>query len=386
MSRPSEVAVIGGGPVGLLLARLLHLGGARVTVFERRPTPCAHSAAIGITPPSLRILRRAGLLEDFLSAGVKVEECFVHGRRGPLGTVSFRQIPDEHRFVLSLPQADTVAILRRSLPERSVVDGCEVTGVRQEADGCTVMTSRGERRFDWAAGCDGFRGSTRSFAGIPAAVRSYGCHFVMADFVDRSGLGAEAHLFFRPEGSVESFPLPGGLRRWVVQTSTHLAEPPADTVVRLTRERTGFALSESDQSQLSPFTPHRYHCPRYRAGRVVLCGDAAHGMSPIGGQGMNTGFADAEFLARALLDPRPEALLPAYERIRRRAVRTAMFRAEWGMALGTLRGRLGAAARDLILGGLLSRWPFASRMGAFYAMLTIPCATLEQVPEEALRS
>jgi hypothetical protein len=63
-----------------------------------------------------------------------------------------------------------------------------------------------------------------------------------------------------------------------------------------------------------------------------------------------------------------------------------MFRAEWGMALGTLRGRVGAAARDFILGGLLSRWPFASRMGAFYAMLTIPYATLDHVSEEALRS
>ncbi|MFZ9344694.1 MAG: FAD-dependent oxidoreductase [Opitutales bacterium] len=386
MTRPPEVAIVGGGPVGLLLARLLVLGGARVTVFERRASPCSHSAAIGITPPSLRILRKAGLLEDFLAAGVRVRECFVHGRRGRIGTVSFRHIPDEHRFVLSLPQADTVALLRRSLPKGVLVDGCEVTGVRQVRDGCMVSTPQGERAFDWVAGCDGFRGPTRTFAGIPAQVRPYGCHFVMADFVDRTELGDEAHLFFRPEGSVESFPLPGGLRRWVVQTADHLSEPPSDTVVRLTRERTGFALSEADQSQLSPFTPHRYHCPRYREGRIVLCGDAAHGMSPIGGQGMNSGFADAEFLARALLDAEPAAILPAYERCRRRAVRTAMFRAEWGMALGTLRGRVGAAARDFILGGLLSRWPFASRMGAFYAMLTIPYATLDHVSEEALRS
>ena len=386
MRRPPAIAIVGAGPVGLLLARLLILGGARVTVFERRERPCSHSAAIGITPPSLRIFRKAGLLDDFLKAGVPVRECHVHGRRGRLGRVSFREIPDEHRFVLSLPQADTVALLRSSLPEGTVLDRCEVTGVESRKDGCLVRTARGEHVFDWVAGCDGFRGPTRSFAGIPASVRPYGCHFVMADFIDRSGLGSEAHLFFRPEGSVESFPLPGGLRRWVVQTAEHLSAPPADTVVRLTRERTGFLLQESDQSDLSPFTPHRYHCSRYREGRIVLCGDAAHGMSPIGGQGMNTGFADAEFLARALLDSDPESVLPAYERCRRRAVRAAMFRAEWGMALGTLRGRAGAAARDFILGGLLTRWPFASRMGSFYAMLTIPYATLDQVPEAALRS
>jgi 2-polyprenyl-6-methoxyphenol hydroxylase-like FAD-dependent oxidoreductase len=135
----------------------------------------------------------------------------------------------------------------------------------------------------------------------------------------------------------------------------------------------------------SVFTPRRFNCDRYYDGRVILCGDAAHGMSPIGGQGMNTGFADAEFLAEVLAKPDPLALLPAYNRFRRQAAKTAIFRAEWGMWLGTWRGQLRSVLRDVILKFLLCQGPVARRMGPFYAMLTIPFNTLARVPQASLR-
>jgi 2-polyprenyl-6-methoxyphenol hydroxylase-like FAD-dependent oxidoreductase len=108
-------------------------------------------------------------------------------------------------------------------------------------------------------------------------------------------------------------------------------------------------------------------------------------MSPIGGQGMNTGFADAEFLAGILpaIIRRGEVsgpLLDAYQHFRRKAARTAIFRAEWGMWLGTWRGRLRSRLRDFVIRDILCRWPVAPRMGPHYAMLTIPFNTLERVP------
>lgn len=385
MSERVDVAIAGAGPVGLLLGCLLRARGLTVAVLERRAEPARHSAAIGITPPSLRILRSIGADREMIEAGVKVRDCFLHGRVGPAGKVSFRDIPDDHPYILSLPQSETAAMLRRRLGEENVRPGWEVTDVVQDGTGVAVRGARGEVRARFAVGCDGARSRVRESLGIRAPGRRYGCHFVMADFVDRSGLGDEAHLFFKPEGSVESFPLPGGLRRWVVQTEARFGTPPPGIVPELTLRRTGFRLDPADQLNAHAFTPRRFNCERYHQGRVALCGDAAHGMSPAGGQGMNTGFADAEFLAGVLASPDPIALLPEYTRYRRRAASAAIFRAGWGMSLGTWTGLPLSVLRDGILRHVICRGPVARRMGSFYAMLTIPFNTLAAVPLPALR-
>ena len=100
---------------------------------------------------------------------------------------------------------------------------------------------------------------------------------------------------------------------------------------------------------------------------------------------MDPGLADAGSLAEVLAKADPLALLPAYNRFRRKAAKTAIFRAEWGMWLGTWRGNARSALRDVILKLLLCQGPVARRMGPFYAMLTIPFNTLARVPQASLR-
>ena len=380
-----DVIIVGGGPVGLLLACLLKQQGLRLRVLERRAEPIGHSAAIGITPPSLQILDKLGLAAEFIAGGVKVRDCFVHGQSGKLGCVSFREIPDVNRFVLSLPQVTTIAILQRHLGQEHLESGCEVSDLRQFEDHCCVQAGERVLTARFVIACDGSRSRLRELIGMRAPGRVYDCHFVMGDFLDRTGLGDEAHLFFTAAGSVESFPLPGGQRRWVVQTDVRLDHPPPGLVSELTRQRTGMEVSVSDQVNESVFTPRRFNSDRYYKGRIILCGDAAHGMSPIGGQGMNTGFADAEFLAAILCQDEPMKLLPAYNRFRRKAAKTATFRAEWGMWLGTWRGKVLSMVRDVILKFLLCQGPFARHMGSFYAMLTIPFNTLQRVPAGSLQ-
>jgi 2-polyprenyl-6-methoxyphenol hydroxylase-like FAD-dependent oxidoreductase len=118
---------------------------------------------------------------------------------------------------------------------------------------------------------------------------------------------------------------------------------------------------------------------------VILCGDAAHLMSPIGGQGMNTGWADAEFVAEMLhMIERhgacPARLLRAYDRCRRRAAATARRRAAAGMWLGTRTGVVRSLLRDLFMRHLLFRGPLSAHVGPYFAMLTIPYNTVERAP------
>ena len=109
-----------------------------------------------------------------------------------------------------------------------------------------------------------------------------------------------------------------GLRRWIVQTPEFMQPAPPGFISEIVKRRTGIILPPDDQTNESAFTPRRFDCTRYHQGRVVLCGDAAHGMSPIGGQGMNTGFADAEFLAEILpaIVQRARSLRAAARRLR----------------------------------------------------------------------
>ena len=383
--------------MGCLVACLLGAGGIRVRLLEKRRTLPAHSMAIGITPPSLRILSRLGLEEKYTAEGVEVRDCFIHGESGNLGRVSFREIPDERRFILSLQQANTIAILREALRDHPSVTldlGVEVTEVLQHEGRATVRVRHDSGEASdvsakYVIACDGARSAVRDMIGEKPRIREYDRHFVMGDFADASGLGAEAHLYFKADGSVESFPLPDGQRRWIVQRDSPVSDAPAGFVSEVVERRTGIKLPASEQINISTFTPRRFNCANYVHGRVILCGDSAHGMSPVGGQGMNTGFADAELLAEVLTaimsrSADPEILRSVYQRYRRVAAQSAISRADWSMWLGTWRGRWASALRDFIIRHLMCRGLLARHMGPLYAMLTIPYNTKERVPLASL--
>ena len=383
-----DVAIVGAGPVGLLLAGLLGQRGFRVLIVDKRIDSPSHSQAIGITPPSLEILAQLGLDAEFIRWGVPIRDCHVHGQSGYLGCASFREIPGAYRYILSLPQQVNVRLLEEKLadyPQVTLRRGLEITAVDQAPDQVTLRGADFESTAKWVIGCDGHRSRVRDLLKMRFKSGQYPCHFIMGDFMDRSDLKDEAHLYFTAHGAVESFPLPEGKRRWIVQTPEAMPEAPAGYISAAIRERTGRDLPTEDQLNQSWFTPRWMECEQYHDGRVILCGDAAHLMSPIGGQGMNTGWADAEFIAEMLdaIEHRQQAatpLLEAYSRCRSRAARSATFRAACGMWLGTRTGPIQSWIRDGFMRHGLFKGPLAQRLGPHFAMLTIPYNTLKRVP------
>jgi 2-polyprenyl-6-methoxyphenol hydroxylase-like FAD-dependent oxidoreductase len=309
--------------------------------------------AIGITPPSLEILKPLGLDRVFREAGVPVRHAEVFESKTQVGRLDFAGIASDYPFFLSLPQARTVEILRTNLarfPSVMLRDGFEFSGLREDGSRvcATFRESSGARVVElksaFLVGADGHRSAVRMAAGLAVREKPYPQRFIMADFADESGLGSEARLFFAADASVESFPLPGGQRRWIVQVTDETGLAPIDYLIANVRGRTGYELSGHPARFVSTFGAKRMVVESYHAGLVLLAGDAAHVMSSIGGQGMNTGFADAEMLAEILptVLERPDRMarcFAAYDRIRRRSFEVAAARAERGMRLGTMRGR-----------------------------------------------
>jgi 2-polyprenyl-6-methoxyphenol hydroxylase-like FAD-dependent oxidoreductase len=390
----ADVLLAGGGPVGLLAAILLAGRGMRVAVAERRAGPPDQSMAIGITPPSLEILRTAGLDADFVSAGVRVQAAEVYEAGDSLGRMSFAGLSSDYGFILSLPQSVSVEILLRAargragieiLPETEFLDATQtdqtvIARLRPVAGG-----DLREIRCRFLAGCDGARSAVRRLVGGAVAEKRYAQRFVMADFEDRSGLGDDAHLFFSATESVESFPLPGGRRRWIVLIPGQSPAAAAEHLVARVRALTGHDLSAHAPLFVSPFGARWLLARSYFRGRIALAGDAAHLMSSIGGQGMNTGFADAELLALVLerVAARPDLLhaeLARYQRVRQHAFRVAARRAETWMWFGTHRGALASHLRRGLVRRLLRSRTFAPRLGPSFAMLTVPYSNAARHP------
>ncbi len=380
----ADVCIAGAGPVGSFLACLLGAAGVRTRVAERRTAPPARSMAIGIMPPTLRRFAALGLASPLVAAGCGVERAVVHDGRRALGDLGFASLPPPYPFVLALPQGELVRTLwARMDAVATFAPGTAVEGFAADADGVEVRLRSAREpagralRCRFLVLCDGVHGRLSAELGLDTPPRPYRPTFVMGDAKDGTGWGAEAHLFFTPEGSIESFPLPDGLRRWVALTRSGDPADTAEALCARVSRLAGVPLRTEDLVDASRFTPAYRLARSFAAGRVALCGDAAHTMSPIGGQGMNTGLMDAWHLAGTLVrlvrtGDDPAGPLRRYGQVRRRAFRRAARRAAIGMWVGTRTGTAVSAVRARVVRGLLQRRAMQPRLARFFSMTSIP--------------
>lgn len=322
----TDVAVIGAGPTGLMLAGELAMRGVRVQVLERRAQEPNITRAFAMHARTLELLDARGLADEILARGFRV------GAVAPIpgATVSLAdELQTRYPFILMVPQSGTERVLaahveRLGVPIRR---GDGLVGLEQDGDGVSLtLAGGGSLRARYVVGCDGAHSAVRRLLGVDFVGKQYQTHIMLADVKLTRPPAEQMFARTNADGVVLVLPFGDGWYRAIAWDRRHehepLTEPVTATQIRDAIGRIAgedFGLGEMRWS--SRFLSERRQARRYRVGRVLLAGDAAHVHSPIGGQGMNTGIGDAVNLGwklaavtNGVLDGRAgDSLLDSYE-------------------------------------------------------------------------
>ena len=327
LPRTADVLIVGAGPVGLTLAASLQARGVDVVLVDRAAEVARTSRAAVIHARTLEVLHTIDVSDELVRRGVIVPRFTVRDRDRALLTIDFDGLPTPHPYTLMLPQDVTEDVLTARLAELGgqVHRPYELAHLEQDGDGVTATMAGGETvRASYVVGADGMHSAVRDQAGIGFAGDAYGQSFVLADVhLDWEFDDSEVMLYFAPAGLLVVAPLPGGRHRIVATADVAPEHPDRDHIQALLDERGPQRRPAlvKDVVWSSRFRVHHRLADRYREGRVLLAGDAAHVHSPAGGQGMNTGVQDAVALAARLAavleDGADERALDGYEAQRR---------------------------------------------------------------------
>jgi 2-polyprenyl-6-methoxyphenol hydroxylase-like FAD-dependent oxidoreductase len=322
----TDVLVIGAGPSGLTLAASLVNKGVATTVVDAQAAGANTSRAAVVNARTLEVLDDLDVSRRLVKEGVQAPRFTIRDGRRLLIPVDFSVLPTEYAYSLMVPQATTERLLLDRLTELggTVIRPKTLASVRQDANGATATFDDGDViTARYVIGADGIHSTVREQAGIGFEGGVYQESFTLADV----RLGGEVPtdeviLFWAKAGLTVVAPLPGDIFRIVAPVPDAPEEPSAEFIQQLLDER-GLGAGRmvvTDVIWGSRFRIHHRVADTYRAGRLLLAGDAAHVHSPAGGQGMNLGIQDGVALADALaavLGGAPESVLDDYSAARR---------------------------------------------------------------------
>jgi 2-polyprenyl-6-methoxyphenol hydroxylase-like FAD-dependent oxidoreductase len=388
----ADAIIVGAGPTGLMLARELGLAGVRVVVLERLPEPSETPKAGGLSGQILELLRYRGLLERFEAASTGPRPA----PRFPWGGmhVDFTQLADPPMQAMPLPQPRLERMLAELAGElgAEIHRGQEVVGLSQ--DEATVSAEvRGPKGRDrvtarYLVGCDGASSRVRDLAGIPFPGITYPEVQRLAQVtvpesvtllengdIDVDGVGRIHFGFTRTERGEFALGSTNPALMGLFTSEEETAEYDDDEPMTLTELRDSIRrvldvdLPLGEPTRLTRFTFHARQAERYRDGRILLAGDAAH-LFPSPGAALTADMLDsvnlAWKLAAAIHGWAPAGLLDTYHDERHLAAERTLLHTRAQVAIRRGHDPAAEALRELFQELLVDEQPLR-RIGALMA-------------------
>ena len=333
-----DVVIIGGGPVGGLLAAVLAGAGIAVAVVEAASPAVLGEAdsdarAIAISYTSQKVLAAAGAWDSMAAESGSILEIRVTDAASPLFLHYDHLEIGDHPLGWIVPNpAIRRGVLARltASPDARLLAPARVGRLEHRAGGVEVELEDGRLiTAALAVAADGRASPTREAAGIAVNRRAYGESAIVCTMTHERPHHGIAHERFLPAGPFAILPLAGN-RSGIVWTELHaraaaICNQDDDRFRVELRQRVGGFLGEIGLDGRRFHHPLALHMAETMiAPRLALVGDAAHGMHPIAGQGMNMGIRDVAALAEVIvdarrlgLDPGTPQVLERYQRWRR---------------------------------------------------------------------
>ena len=383
------VVIAGAGPIGLAAAIDLAQAGQRVLLLDDDDRLSTGSRAICFSKRTLEIADRLGVGQRLVDKGVTWNTGKVFLRDDLL--YSFDLLPEagHHRpAFINLQQYYVEGFLldrAHELPNIEIRWKNKVTAVTRHDDGVSlgITTPDGDYKLDcdWLIAADGSRSAIRAAMGLESKGQAFNDRFLIADVKMQADFPAERWFWFdpafHPKQSVLLHQQPDNVWRIDFQLGWQ-ADPVTERQPERVIPRVRALLGNDAKFELEWVSVYTFVCQRmekFRHGRVLFAGDSAHGVSPFGARGANSGVQDADNLVwklKLVLDGlAPPTLLDSYDQERVAAADENILNSTRSTDFITPKTDVSRAFRDATL-ELARDCPFARRL-VNSGRLSLPC-------------
>lgn len=354
----TRVLIVGAGPTGLTLAAELRRRSVDCVLIDALDAPLSWDRATIVHPRTMELLSTLGVSDELFETGVHQRFIDIYSDGEHLGHMDLAETDSPFGFNVNVSEEVTERALSRHLHANggTVRYGHRLTGLELAEDRVLARISHAGEEYeleaDWIVGCGGLHSPVREFTGIPFEGHSIVHSWAVVDTTIAGWpFGHDTNFAFLDRDSVILTPLPDLRWRAYIRPTSDTSDLVEDAGTVIRRYAPGATLTDNAN-------PTRFHChtkvaARYRRGRALLAGDAAHVCSPSQGHGMNSGIQDAFNLAWKLAlvchgDAEPR-LLDSYEAERRPVALTITRSGDGFETMQTLTDQDERAERDAAL-------------------------------------